>query len=117
MLFGAAGRGAEVEGTMTTARPRGITDRPAGAILTRYAADTPHHGVRMSKQRLDYQNVTPAAHPRVRWRTIVSCSLLGLALLFTLMALVWPQRRWELFSAGISFGVTGVIIYFPYTGT
>ena len=71
----------------------------------------------MSKQPLDYQNVTPGANPQVKWRTIVSCSLLGLALLFALMAVVWPQRRWELFSAAISLGVTGVIVYFPYTGT
>jgi hypothetical protein len=43
--------------------------------------------------------------------------LLGLAVLCALGALVWSQRRSELFSAAISLGVGGVLVYFPYVRT
>ena len=70
----------------------------------------------MKKQRLDYESVTRSENPtsQVSFQKIVSCSLLGLAILCTLVALVWSQRRWELFAAGISFGFTGLIIHIPY---
>jgi hypothetical protein len=73
----------------------------------------------MGKQPLDYQNAMRDRNPtpQVRWQTIVACSLLGLALLCVLAALVWPQRRPELISAAITLGIGGVIIYFPYIRT
>jgi hypothetical protein len=73
----------------------------------------------MSKPPLDYRSATQGddAGPRVRWQTVVSCSLLGMGLLCGLVALVWAQRRQELVSAAISLGIGGVIIYFPYVRT
>ena len=68
----------------------------------------------MNKQPLDYRGVPQEddAKPRLRWQTILSCSLLGMALVSGLVALVWPQRRPELISAAITLGITGVLIYF-----
>jgi hypothetical protein len=73
----------------------------------------------MSKPPLDYQGGTQGddARPRVRWQTIVSCSLLAMGLVCGLVAAVWPQRRHELIAAAISLGITGVILYFPYVRT
>jgi len=73
----------------------------------------------MSKQPLDYRGVTggedPAPQvPRVRWQTVVSCSLLGTGLACGVGALAWPQRRTELVAAALSLGISGVCIYFPY---
>ena len=70
----------------------------------------------MSKPPLEYRSATGGdeARPRVRWQTVVSCSLLGMGLLCGLVALVWAQRRVELVSAAISLGIGGVAIYFPY---
>jgi hypothetical protein len=73
----------------------------------------------MSKQPLDYQVPTVGDDPvpKLRWQTVVSCSLLGMALVCGVGAVVWWQRRSELIAAAISLGVTGVIIYFPYVRT
>ena len=73
----------------------------------------------MSKRPLDYQGVTRRddARPRVRWQTVVSCSLLGMGLACGVVALAWPQRRPELVSAAVSLGVAGVLIYLPYVRT
>lgn len=68
----------------------------------------------MTKQPLDYQGVTQRndARPRVRWQTVISCSLLGAGLVCGLVALVWPLRRSELVSAALSLGIAGVLMYF-----
>lgn len=73
----------------------------------------------MSKRPIDYRGVTrgDGAGPRVRWQTVVSCSLLGMGLACGVGALVWPQRRHELVGAAISLSVTGVLVYFPYVRT
>ena len=73
----------------------------------------------MSKPPLDYRHAddSDGANPGVRWQTVVSCSLLGIGLLCGIGALVWTQHHRELFSAAISLGVAGVIIYFPYVRT
>ena len=73
----------------------------------------------MSKPPLDYQGITQNddARPPVRWQTIVACSLLGIGLACGLVAAIWPQRRSELIGAAITFGIAGVIIYFPYIRT
>ena len=77
----------------------------------------------MSKPPLDYRSATrdqPGSddlRPQVRWQTIVSFSLLGMALACGLGAVVWASRRGELISAAITLGIAGVIIYFPYVRT
>ncbi len=73
----------------------------------------------MSKEPLDYQGLTGGDDPaqKLRWQTIVSCSLLGMALVCGIGAMLWAHRRTELTAAAISLGITGVIIYFPYVRT
>jgi hypothetical protein len=71
----------------------------------------------MKKQPLNYQSVTTRREPpppQVRFQTIVSCSLLGLAVLCGLAALLWHHRRAELFAAAISFAGAGVIVHLPF---
>jgi hypothetical protein len=70
----------------------------------------------MKKHPLDYHTVTRSENspPQVRFQTIVSFSLLGLAVLCALVALLWHQRRSELFAAAISLAGAGVIIHLPY---
>ena len=73
----------------------------------------------MSKQPLDYRGLTGGDDPvpKLRWQTVVSCSLLGMGLVCGVGAMVWAQRRPELIAAAISLAITGVIIYFPYVRT
>jgi hypothetical protein len=75
----------------------------------------------MDKLPLEYRSTTEAddddAKPRVRWQTVVSCTLLVMGLLCGLAALAWPQRRDELVGAAVSLAVVGVIVYFPYVRT
>ena len=73
----------------------------------------------MDKPTLDYRPAARGdeARPHVRWQTVVSCSLLGMAAACGLVALVWPPRRPDLLAAAISLGIAGVIIYFPYVRT
>jgi hypothetical protein len=70
----------------------------------------------MKKQPLDYRSVTRGdpPPPRVRFQTIVSCSLLGFAVLCALVALAWRERRSELFAAAISLAGAAAIIHLPY---
>ena len=70
----------------------------------------------MKKQPLDYQSGTRGEDraPQVGLQTIISCSLLGLAVVCGVVALVWAQRRFELLAAAASLGFTGVIIHIPY---
>ena len=73
--------------------------------------------MRMKKEPLDYQSVTTRREdptPRVRFQTIVSCSLLGLAIVCALVALVWTHRRSEFLAATISLGAAGAIVHLPY---
>jgi hypothetical protein len=71
------------------------------------------------KPPLDYRrgDDDDQASPQVRWQTIVSCSLLGMALCCGLAALAWPSRRHELVAGAITLAIGGVIIYFPYVRT
>jgi hypothetical protein len=70
----------------------------------------------MSKQPLDYQDATrgedPIPHKSIQW--IISCSLLGLAFLCGLVAMVWSQRRSELLAAAAGLGAAAVIVHMPY---
>ena len=70
----------------------------------------------MKKQPLDYHTITRGDTPtsQVRFQTIVSWSLLGLAALSALVALVWPRHRAELFGAAISLGAAAAIVHLPY---
>ena len=72
----------------------------------------------MSKEPLDYENSSHGVNgpPQVSWPKIVSYSLLGIDLVYALVAQAWPERRSELFAAAIAFGLTGVVSYFPYAG-
>lgn len=75
----------------------------------------------MSKQPLEYQRRTETAGdnpvPTLKWQTIVSFSMLGMAFVCGVGAILWAHRRTELIGAAISLGITGVIIYFPFIRT
>jgi hypothetical protein len=70
----------------------------------------------MKKQRLEYESMTGRENPapRVRFQTIVSCALLGVALLCAVLAMAWTHRRSELFAAAISLGAGAAIVHAPY---
>lgn len=70
----------------------------------------------MKKQPLDYRSVTRGENPppQVRFQTIVSLSLLGLAVLSALAALVWPAHRFQLVAAALSLAAGAAIIHLPY---